>query len=38
MLKKEWIGYGSNNLWIVKPVGVSRGTGIAIHRDKEKLL
>lgn len=25
-------------MWIVKPVGVSRGTGITIFRDKEKLL
>lgn len=34
---REWVGYGSSNLWVTKPVGVSRGTGIVIHRERDKI-
>lgn len=30
-------GYGSENIWIAKPTGVSRGSGIMISNDLVKL-
>lgn len=30
--------YGTENSWIIKPTGVSRGTGIYIESDFKKLL
>jgi tubulin monoglycylase TTLL3/8 len=30
--------FGINNLWIIKPTGVSRGTGIKIEKDFVKII
>lgn len=34
---KQWLAYGHNNLWIIKPTGVSRGSGISILQDIKKI-
>lgn len=37
VFQKEWKAYGQNNLWIIKPTGVSRGSGITILQDIKKI-
>lgn len=34
----DFYSYGENNIWMAKSVGVSRGNGILLIKEKEKLL